>query len=185
MNTKPLNYDDYLRMRNPWAVINCAGFSDAAKDAGVSRIIDTMLDIQLDRRHISPGWPAMSVTALAGEMPGGGGGHDQMFYASQRYAPPDSEWHRACAWLMNKLPKRQAAAMLLQAARVRPGKMGSSPWSLTSSQMVALQDDLLQRIGMKGVAQFESVESLQMCGKRARAFLRSWISSGHAEQKAG
>ncbi|GEK48448.1 hypothetical protein HPA02_27310 [Bisbaumannia pacifica] len=170
------DYDYWLKAGNPWSVVAAAPGSEGARQAALTRIIDTMLELQLDHRHISPGWPAVSIAALAGEMPGGGGGHDQMLLASMRYSP-DSEWHRACAMLLRKLPRRQAAAMLLQAARIRPDKAGESVWMVTARQLVERQALLLRQICMaEGVAPFESVEALEVAARRARNRLRQWLA---------
>lgn len=177
-----IRYDRWMQMSNPWAVMRAAALSEGARQAAVSRIIDTMLELQLDYRHISPGWSSVSITALAGELPGGGGGHDQMLLASQRYSP-DSEWHRACASLLRRLPPRQALAMLMQAARVRPGK-GGCWWSKTAAQLVEHQDEAMQRLGIKGVAGFETVRSMQECAQAARNKLRTWLSEGSQEVAA-
>jgi len=178
-----MTYDDYMRMGNPWAVLRAAPIHEPARDAAVARIVDTMLELQLDRRHISPGWPAMSITALAGEAPGGGGMHDQMLIASQKYSP-DSDWHRACASMMKMVPARQMVAMLMQGARVRPGHSGSA-FSVTAKQMVERQGVLMQMLGMKGAAQFESVEALQKCGRRGRSKLRELVGAQQITQEAG
>lgn len=196
--------DDYLKMGSPWAVVRAAAVSDAARDAAVSRIIDTMLDLQMVRRHDSVGYQPFSVTGNV-PMPGTGKAIDQAMIAAERYHPT-SEWHRVCGWLLDRLPKRQAAAMLLQAARVRPDKMGESDWMVTAAQMVERQGALLQLIGYRSVyllpgeeemakqregltakqiealpqatavRPFESVRALQECASRARNRLREWIA---------
>lgn len=132
---------------------------ERARDAAVSRIIDIMLELQLDYLHENPGYQPFSVTALAGEVPGGGGRSDQAMLAALRYHP-QSQWHKTCGWLLDQLPKRQAAAMLMQAARIRPEKMGHSIWMVTARQMVERQEVLLRALGLnEGVRPFESVEA--------------------------
>ncbi len=143
-----MNYDDWLNVSNPWAVVEAAVRSDAARDAAVKRIIDTMLELQLDMRHENIGYQPFSVASMAGEVMGGDGRSDQAMIAAMRYHP-ESAWHRACAALLDRLPKRQAAAMLLQAARIRPEKMGDSDFMVTARQMVERQDLLLRRIGFR------------------------------------
>jgi len=153
---------------------------ERARDAAVSPIIDTMLELQLDYRHENPGYQPFSVTALAGEVPGGGGRSDQAMLAALRYHP-QSQWHKTCGWLLDQLPKRQAAAMLMQAARIRPEKMGHSIWMVTARQMVERQEVLLRALGLglnEGVRPFESVEALQVAGKRARKRLWEWLVLG-------
>lgn len=175
--------DDYLKMGSPWAVVRAAAVSDAARDAAVSRIIDTMLDLQLVRRHDSVGYQPFSVTGNV-PMPGTGKAIDQAMIAAERYHPT-SEWHRVCGWLLDRLPKRQAAAMLLQAARVRPDKMGESDWMVTAAQMVERQGALLRQLEMaEGVRHFESVEALQVAAKRARNKLRDWLRGEEQRQAA-
>lgn len=143
-----MNYDDWLNVSNPWAVVEAAARSDVARDAAVKRIIDTMLELQLDMRHENIGYQPFSVASMAGEVMGGDGRSDQAMIAAMRYHP-ESAWHRACAALLDRLPKRQAAAMLLQAARIRPEKMGDSDFMVTARQMVERQDLLLRRIGFR------------------------------------
>lgn len=206
-------YDEWLRMSNPWVVVDAASESDEACQAALTRIIDTMLELQLDFRHKSPGFQPFSVTALTGEVPGGGGRSDQTMLAALRYHP-DSEWHKACGGLLRRLPKRQAAAMLLQAARVRPEKVGQSIWMVTARQMVERQETLLQSIGfccenllpsneemaerLEGLSQeeieaeprathikpFETVKSLQDCAFRARTTLRKWLKQQEIKKAA-
>lgn len=55
--------------------------------------------------------------------------------AALRYHP-QSQWYKACGVLLDQLPQRQAAAMLMQADRIRPEKMGHSIWMVTARQMV-------------------------------------------------
>lgn len=171
-----MTYDDWNKVGNPWRVVEAASESEAACQSALARVIDTMLELKLDCRHKNPGFQPFSVTALAGEVPGGGGRSDQAMLAAQRYHP-DSEWHRACAFMLDRLPRRQAAAMMLQAARIRPEKAGESEWKVTASQMVQRQALLLRSLGMaEGVRPYESVESLQKCARRARTTLRNWIA---------
>lgn len=156
-----MTYDDWLNVSNPWAVIEAAVRSDAARDAAVKRIIDTMLELQLDMRHENIGYQPFSVAAMAGEVMGGGGGRsDQAMIAAMRYHP-ESAWHRACAALLDRLPKRQAAAMLLQAARIRPEKMGDSDFMVTARQMIERQDLLLRRIGFRSKAAMPDAEEVK------------------------
>lgn len=173
-----MQFDDWKRVANPWRVVEAAQTDDRARDAAVVRIIDTMLELQLDCRHENPGYQPFSVTALVGELPGGRGRSDQTMLAAMRYHP-ESQWHNACAWLMEKLPRRQVAAMLLQAARVRPDKMGNSQWMVTARQMVERQDVLLRLLGLnEGVRHFESVNALQHAARRARSQLWEWLAQG-------
>lgn len=155
-----MTYDDWLSVSNPWAVIDAAVRSDAARDAAVKRIIDTMLELQLDMRHENIGYQPFSVAAMAGEVMGGGGRSDQAMIAAMRYHP-ESAWHRACAALLDRLPKRQAAAMLLQAARIRPEKMGDSDFMVTARQMIERQDLLLRRIGFRAKTALPDCEELK------------------------
>ncbi|MDX1355431.1 MAG: hypothetical protein R3226_08320 [Halomonas venusta] len=178
-----MQFDDWKRVANPWHVVEAAKSDERARDAAVSRIIDTMLELQLDYRHDNPGFQPFSVTALAGEMPGGGGRSDQAMLAALRYHP-QSQWHKACGVMLDQLPKRQAAAMLLQAARVRPEKMGASKWMVTARQMVERQEVLLRALGMnEGVRHFESVEALQVAGKRGRKRLWQVVALGEVGQE--
>lgn len=199
-------YDDWAKHPNPWAVIEAAATDGAARDAAVSRLIDTMLELQLVRRHDGVGYQPFSSTGTT-PMPGSGKAVDQAMLAAERYRP-DSEWHRACSWLLGQLPKRQAAAMLLQAARIRPDRMGQSVWMVTARQMVERQALLLRHIGFacayllpgedeqeatelhhglskKEIARlptptpiepFESVEALEVAARRARKKLRQWLA---------
>lgn len=155
-----MKYDDWLNISNPWAVIEAAVRSDAARDAAVKRIIDTMLELQLDMRHENIGYQPFSVAAMAGEVMGGGGRSDQAMIAAMRYHP-ESAWHRACAVLLDRLPKRQAAAMLLQAARIRPEKMGDSDFMVTARQMIERQDLLLRRIGFRAKTALPDCEEMK------------------------
>ncbi|MBZ5489161.1 hypothetical protein HW452_16700 [Halomonas aquamarina] len=176
-----MQFDDWKRVANPWRVVEAAQSDQRARDAAVARIVDTMLEMQLDCRHQNPGYQPFSVTALAGQLPGGGGRSDQAMLAAMRYHP-ESQWHTACALLLDQLPRRQAAAMLLQAARVRPEKMGSSQWMVTARQMVERQGELLRALGLnEGVRHFESVEALQVAGKRARQRLWEWLAQGEVK----
>ncbi|QHD50037.1 hypothetical protein [Vreelandella aquamarina] len=155
-----MNYDDWLNVSNPWAVVEAAARSDVARDAAVKRIIDTMLELQLDMRHENIGYQPFSVASMAGEVMGGGGRSDQAMIAAMRYHP-ESAWHRACAALLDRLPKRQAAAMLLQAARIRPEKMGDSDFMVTARQMIERQDLLLRRIGFRAKTALPDKEELK------------------------
>ena len=176
-----MQFDEWKRVANPWRVVEAAQANEQARDAAVSRIIDTMLELQLDCRHEGAGYPPFSPTANMGELPGGGGRSDQAMLAAMRYHP-QSQWHHACAFLLDQLPRRQAAAMLLQAARVRPEKMGASQWMVTARQMVERQGELLRSLGLnEGVRHFESVEALQVAGKRARSRLWEWLAQGEVK----
>ena len=177
-------FDEWVRTDNPWKVIEAAQECDTALDAAVVRIIDTLLDLQLVRRHDGVGYQPFSVTGNV-PMPGSGKAIDQCMIAAERYHP-DSQWHKACGWLMDQLPKRQAAAMMLQAARVRPGKVGTCKFSVTASQMVEQQNTLLMYLGMRdyAVKPFESVRAMQECGSRARQHLREWLKAGSQLDKA-
>ena len=176
-----MQFDEWKRVANPWRVIEAAQRDERARDAAVVRIIDTMLELQLDYRHQNAGYQPFSVTALMGEMPGGGGRSDQAMLAALRYHP-ESQWHKACAVLLAQLPKRQAAAMLLQAARVRPEKMGASQWMVTARQMVERQGELLRCLGLhEGVRHFESVNAMQHAARRARTQLWDWLAQGEVQ----
>ncbi|QNU61383.1 hypothetical protein [Vreelandella titanicae] len=108
------------------------------------------------------------MTALAGEVPGCGGCSDQAILAALRYSP-QSEWHKACGLLLDQLPKRQAAALLMQAARILPEKMSHSIWMVTARQRVKRQEVLLRAVGLnEAVRHCESVEAFQLAGKRKR-----------------
>lgn len=173
-----LQFDEWKRVANPWRVVEAAQTNERARDAAVSRIIDTMLELQLDYRHEGAGYPPFSPTANMGELPGGGGRSDQAMLAAMRYHPT-SQWHKACAFLLDQLPRRQAAAMLLQAARVRPEKMGSSIWMVTARQMVERQDVLLRSLGLnERVRHFESVNAMQHAARRARNQLWELLTLG-------
>ncbi|MGE4534671.1 hypothetical protein [Halomonas sp.] len=173
--------DEWQRVANPWRVVEAAQDDEAARDAAVVRIIDTMLEMQLVRRHDQVGYQPFSITGNV-PMPGSGRAVDQCMLAAQRYHP-ESEWHTACAWLLEQLPRRQAAAMMLQAARVRPDKLGSSMWAVTAAQMVERQEALLRNLGMREhvTSPFASVEDLQKAGQRARHRLREWLAQGKAQ----
>lgn len=176
-----MQFDEWKRVANPWRVVEAAQTNERARDAAVSRIIDTMLELQLDYRHEQTGYQPFSPTAHMGELPGGGGRSDQAMLAAMRYHP-QSQWHQACAFLLDQLPRRQAAAMLLQAARVRPEKMGASQWMVTARQMVERQGELLRCLGLnEKVRHFESVEALQVAGKRARQRLWEWLAEGEVK----
>ncbi|WFM72943.1 hypothetical protein [Halomonas sp. CKK8] len=168
--------DEWQRVASPWRVLEAAATDETARDVAVIRIIDSCLELQLVRRHDSVGYQPFSVTGNV-PMPGSGRNIDQTMLAADRYRP-ESEWHSACAWLLDKLPRRQAAAMMMQAARVRPDKLGSSLWSVTASQMVARQASLLRDLGMAEHVStpFASVEDLQKAAQRARKRLREWLA---------
>lgn len=167
--------DEWKRVANPWRVVEAAAGDEAARDAAVVRIIDTCLELQLVRRHDSVGYQPFSVTGNV-PMPGSGRNIDQAMLAAERYRP-DSEWHQACAKLMDWLPKRQAAAMMLQAARVRPGVVGDCQWAVTARQLVERQGILLRALGMADYVPtpFASVDDLQKAAQRARGRLREWL----------
>lgn len=187
------SYDDYMLMSSPWAVIRAAQHSDAAARAAVSRIIDTALEVQLDHEHVRPGWPPVSPTALAmaaasGEHIGGGySDRDPMEVAIGR-AWVGSEWHGACAWLLRQLEPRQAAAVLIQGARVRPAKAGvGNWWCKTIRELHAHQDEALRRLQLKGmgVGRFGSVRTLQQCAHDGREALLEWVLSQRDEGGRG
>ncbi len=181
--------DEWQRVANPWRVVEAALADDTARDAAVIRIIDTCLELQLVRRHDSVGYQPFSVTGNV-PMPGSGRNIDQAMLAAERYRP-ESEWHSACAWLLDQLPRRQAAAMMMQAARVRPDKLGSSLWTVTAAQMVERQGALLRDLGMAGYVPtpFASVDDLQKAAQRARRRLRGWLedeaSAQHLDEVSG
>lgn len=168
--------DDWQRVANPWRIVEAAATDEHARDAAVVRIIDTMLELQLVRRHDGVGYQPFSVTGNV-PMPGSGRAIDQAMLAAERYRPA-SEWHKACAWLLGELPRRQAAAMMMQAARVRPDKLGNNQWSVTAAQMVERQAMLLRDLGMAESVPtpFASVEDLQKAAQRARKRLRQWLA---------
>lgn len=173
-----MTFDEWKRVDDPWKVVAAAKACTNAREAAVSRIIDTMLQLQLEYRHINPGYAPFSPTALAGESPGGGGMGDQGMIAALRYHP-ESPWHKACGFLLAQLPARQGAAMLLQAVRVRPEKQGSNDFQGTARQMVERQETLLMLLGLNvGLRRFESVEALQTAGRRARKRLWEWLEQG-------
>jgi len=168
--------DDWARVSSPWRVVEAAATDETARDAAVIRIIDTMLQLQLEIRHQGVGFKPHSTTGNV-PMPGGGRIVDQVMLAAEHYHP-ESAWHKACAWMLDQIPRRQAAAMMLQAARIRPDRMGSSIWMVTASQIVERQSVLLRALGMSGYMDrpFESVEALQIAARRARNTLRGWLS---------
>lgn len=170
--------EEWQRVGNPWRIVEAAQEDEAARDAAVVRIIDTCLELQLVRRHDSVGYQPFSVTGNI-PMPGSGKAIDQAMMAAEKYRP-DSEWHQACARLLEWLPRRQAAAMMLQAARVRPGVVGDCQWAVTARQMVERQEVLLRSLGMREhvTRPFESVRALQECAARARGRLRQWLADG-------
>jgi hypothetical protein len=176
-----MTFDEWKRVDNPWRVIEAAQHDERARDAAVSRIIDTMLELHLDCRHEQTGHQPFSPTANMGELPDGGGRSDQAMLAAMRYHP-ESQWHTACGFLLSRLPARQGAAMLLQAARVRPEKMGGSVWMVTARQMVERQDVLLRCLGLhEGLRHFESVNALQHAARRARTQLWEWLAQGEVK----
>lgn len=170
--------DEWQRVSNPWRVVEAATEDETARDAAVVRIIDTCLELQLVRRHDSVGYQPFSVTGNV-PMPGSGRNIDHAMLAAERYRP-DSEWHQACAWLLGELPKRQAAAMMMQAARVRPGVVGDCQWAVTARQLVERQGSLLRALGLAESVPtpFASVEDLQKAAQRARHRLREWLEQG-------
>lgn len=181
-----MSYDEWVRVDNPWRVVEAAASSDAARDAAVTRIIDTMLEIQLDHDHIKPGWPPVSSTALAcaaakGElMAEGGGGGDPMMVAYGR-AWRGSPWHCACAWLLSQMTPRMAAALLMQAARVRPKKERvGNWWCKTARELLAEQGEAVRRLHLKerGVEPFGSVRAWQLYAREARELIRAWLRPG-------
>ena len=105
-----MKFDEWKRVANPWHVIEAAQRDELARDAAVVRIIDTMLELQLDYRHKNAGYQPFSPTALMGEMPGGGGRSDQAMLAALRYHP-ESQWHKACALLLD-LPDESRPILL-------------------------------------------------------------------------
>ncbi|MDR5858199.1 hypothetical protein FZZ93_01160 [Halomonas eurihalina] len=174
--------DEWLKVANPWRIVEAAAYDELARDAAVVRIIDTCLELKLVRRHDSVGYKPFSVTGTV-PMPGSGRNIDQAMLAAERYRP-ESDWHRVCGWLLDQMPKRQAAAMMLQAARVRPDKLGSSQWAVTASQMVERQALLLRDLGMVEYVPtpFQSVEDLQKAAQRARKRLREWLAEETCDQ---
>lgn len=177
------SFDDWMRETNPWRVIEAAAHDERARDAAVSRIIDTMLEVQLDYSRVSPGWPPISSTSLAcdamrGELLGGGyGGGDPMLLAYGR-AWKESPWHCACDYLLRILPSQPAAAMLMQAARVRPMKQRvGNWWCKTAAQLLEHQDEAFQRLQLKGqgIVPFQSVRTWQLHARAARTILRKWL----------
>ena len=184
-----MTIDDWKRVASPWAVVEAAAEDDNARQAAVARIIDTMLELQLVYRHESVGYQPFSVTGNV-PMPGGGKAVDQCMLAAEKYHP-QSQWHTACAWLLRQLPPRQAAAMLLQAARVRPERMAhgvvaQTQFAVTAAQLVERQDALLRSLGMAEWAPrgFESVRAMQDCATRARNRLRDWLKTEKIQQAA-
>lgn len=72
--------------------------------------------------------------------------------------------------------------MLMQAARIRPEKMGHSIWMVTARQMVERQDMLLRALGLKeGVRHFESVNALQHAARRARLLIWNLLAQGEVK----
>ncbi|AYF32308.1 hypothetical protein CUU95_00005 [Vreelandella alkaliphila] len=128
-----MQFDEWKRVSSPWRVVEAAQTDERARDAAVVRIIDTMLQLQLDCRHeqtaISPLAPRRTWASYLGRWA------QRSSDAGRHALSPESQWHTACAFLLDQLPRRQAAAMLLQAARVRPEKMGNSVWMVTARQM--------------------------------------------------
>lgn len=183
-------YDQWMRHGNVWDVVRAAADDEVARQAAVSRIINTMLEVQLDYSHVAPGWPPVSSTALAcaaaqGELMGGGYGDGDPMAAAYGRAWKGSPWHCACHYLLGKLPSKPAAAMLMQAARVRPkqDRVGNW-WCKTAAQLVEHQDEALRRLQLKdkGVAPFESVRTWQLHAKSAREILRRWLVNGEAQR---
>ncbi len=61
--------------------------------------------------------------------------------------------------------------------------MGHSIWMVTARQMVERQEVLLRALGLnEGVRLFESVEALQVAGKRARKRLWQVLAVGEVGQ---
>jgi hypothetical protein len=186
-----MTIDDWKREGNPWRVVEASAKCENAKQAALERIIDTLLELQLERRHEGVGHQPFSVTGNI-PMPGSGKAVDQCMMAAERYRP-DSEWHRACKWMMSRLPKRQAAAMMLQAARVRPAKMediprdkDGHPFQVTANGLVRKQRELLKSLGMGEYIRepFDSVEAMQKAARRARNRLREWLAQGEISAAA-
>lgn len=74
--------------------------------------------------------------------------------------------------------------MLMQVAHIRPEKMGNSIWMVTARQMVEWQEVLLRALGInEGVRHFESVEALQVAGKRGRKRLWQVLVVGEVGQE--
>lgn len=176
-----MTYDEWMRVRSPWDVVSAAAHDRAAADAAVSRIIDTMLEIQLDYDHVRPGWPPVSSTAqacsaAAGELQYSTGGGDPMMVAYTR-TWRESEWHAACAWLMSRLTPRMQAALLMQAARIRPTRQRTgSWWCQTARELVANQEEAMRRLHLhRGAEPFASVRSMQLYATRARGLIRDWL----------
>lgn len=184
-------YDQWMRHDNAWDVVRAAEHDEAARQAAVSRIIDTMLQVQLDYSHVRPGWPPISSTALAcaaarGELLGGGHGDGDTLLIAYGRAWKGSPWHCACHYLLHLLPTRPALGMLMQAARVRPKKArgGENFWCKTAAQLLEHQDEAMRLLQLKdkGVAPFESVRTWQLHAKAAREILRRWLGNGEAQK---
>jgi hypothetical protein len=174
-----MTFDDYMSMESPWLVLRAAQHDDTALDAAVARVLDTALEWMLDYRHLNPGWPPVSVTAKAGESPGGQGKRvDTMLIASMQL-DKDSDWHRACRHMLSGIPIQHAGAMMIQAARVRPDKEGTCWWSKRASELFAQQDEALQRVGMRGIGikRYPSVQAMQHAGREGRKALRESIKN--------
>lgn len=184
--TSDMTRDDWQRVSNPWRVVQAAANDEVARDAALVRIIDTCLEIQLVRRHDNLGYQPFSVTGNV-PMPGSGKVVDSTGIAADRMRL-DSEWHRSCAWLLGRLPRRQAAAMMLQAARIRPVKVSEykseNPFMVTASGMIKKQADLLIALGMREhvPTPYRSVEDLQKAASRARKRLRDWLRGEEVEE---
>lgn len=181
-----MSYDRWLKHRDVWRVIAAAPEDRDAREAALSRIIDTMLEIQLDYSRVSPGWPPVSSTALAcaaasGELMGGGYGSGDPMLTAYGRTWKGSPWHEACAWLMGRMPARSAAAMLMQAARIRPTKRQVGGWwCKTAAQLLERQEQALQLLGMRGlgIEPFDSVRTWQLHAKDARDALREALRTG-------
>jgi len=172
-----MTFDDYMKMESPWLVLKAAQHNDAALDAAVARVLDTALEWMLDYRHLNPGWPPVSVTAKAGEAPGGQGKRVDTMLVAAMQLQKDSDWHRACRHMIAGIPIQHAGAMMIQAARVRPELAGTCWWSKTARQLHERQDEALQRIGMRGIGikAYPSVPAMQHAGREGRKALREAI----------
>lgn len=176
------SYDDWMAV-SPWQAMEAAPENDRAMDATIKRMIDTMLELQLVKRHDPDGWPPISITALAGQVPGGGGQHDQVAIAAMK-SQRLSGWHLACRFMMKRLPEQDCLAMLMQAARVRPEKMGNCFWAKTNRELFECQAVAARYLGMTQCKSFASVQMMQRAATSARKTLRHWIKQGHGPKVA-
>ena len=61
-----MQFAEWVHVSSPWRVVDAAQTDERARDAAVVRIIDTMLELQLDCRHENPGYQPFSLTARYG-----------------------------------------------------------------------------------------------------------------------